>query len=71
VFGARGAGSFLSRTTAILATLFFVTSLTLAYLATHSTEGRIGSVLDKVQVETPAVPETAPANDDVPKLPEK
>jgi preprotein translocase subunit SecG len=31
VFGSRGAASFLTRTTAILATLFFVTSLTLAY----------------------------------------
>jgi preprotein translocase subunit SecG len=33
VFGSRGSSSFLSRTTAVLATLFFVTSLTLAYLA--------------------------------------
>ncbi|MGZ5050811.1 MAG: preprotein translocase subunit SecG [Methylobacter sp.] len=32
VFGAQGAASFLSRTTAILATLFFITSLTLAVL---------------------------------------
>ena len=32
VFGARGAASFLSRTTAMLAALFFVTSLALAYL---------------------------------------
>ncbi len=33
VFGARGSASFLSRTTAILATGFFITSLTLAYLS--------------------------------------
>jgi preprotein translocase subunit SecG len=33
VFGARGAASFLSRATAVLATMFFVTSLALAYLA--------------------------------------
>jgi len=33
VFGARGSSSFLSRTTAVLATLFFVTSLALAFLA--------------------------------------
>jgi len=32
VFGARGSANFLSRTTAVLATLFFVTSLSLAYL---------------------------------------
>lgn len=31
-FGSKGAGSFLSRSTAILATMFFITSLTLAYL---------------------------------------
>lgn len=33
VFGARGAASFLTRTTAILAALFFSTSVVLAYLA--------------------------------------
>jgi preprotein translocase subunit SecG len=32
VFGAQGAASFLSRTTAIMATLFFITSLGLAWL---------------------------------------
>ena len=32
VFGARGSGSFLTRATAVLAAVFFVTSLTLAYL---------------------------------------
>jgi preprotein translocase subunit SecG len=38
VFGARGASSFLSRSTAILATLFFVVSLALAILANRQTE---------------------------------
>ena len=33
VFGARGSSNFLTRLTAVLATLFFVTSLGLAYLA--------------------------------------
>ena len=32
IFGAKGSANFLSRTTAILATIFFITSLTLAYL---------------------------------------
>jgi preprotein translocase subunit SecG len=32
VFGSRGSASFLSRTTAVLATLFFLTSLGLSYL---------------------------------------
>ncbi|HEY5624188.1 MAG TPA: preprotein translocase subunit SecG [Gammaproteobacteria bacterium] len=37
VFGARGSASFLSRATAVLATLFFATSLSLAYLAGQRT----------------------------------
>ena len=35
VFGARGSASFLTRATAILAALFFINSLVLAYLASH------------------------------------
>ena len=37
VFGARGSSSFFSRATAVCATLFFVSSLTLAYLSSQST----------------------------------
>ena len=37
VFGARGSANFLSRATGVLATLFFITSLALAYLATQQT----------------------------------
>ena len=33
VFGSQGSGSFLTKSTAILATLFFITSLSLAYLS--------------------------------------
>src|SRR5205823_2598284 len=46
VFGARGSASFLSRTTAIFATLFFVTSLTLAYFSNHGTRSADTSVID-------------------------
>jgi len=42
VFGARGSGNFLSRATAIIATLFFIISLSLAYVSSN----RVGS--DKV-----------------------
>jgi len=55
VFGARGASSFLSRATSILATLFFLTSLALAYFAMRAGE-RPGIVS---QVPAPA-PVTAP-----------
>ncbi|MHB1950960.1 MAG: preprotein translocase subunit SecG [Acidiferrobacteraceae bacterium] len=33
LFGSRGSATFLSRTTAVLATIFFLTSLSLAYLS--------------------------------------
>jgi preprotein translocase subunit SecG len=39
VFGARGSGSFFSRATAVLATAFFASSLTLAYLSSQRSEG--------------------------------
>ena len=37
VFGSRGSSSFFSRATAVLATMFFATSLTLAYLSGQTT----------------------------------
>lgn len=58
LFGATGSANFLSRTTAVLATLFFITSLTLAYMASKRPTTAGGSVMDAVKVETsaPAVP---------------
>ena len=38
VFGARGSGSFFTRATAVLATAFFISSLTLAYLSSQQTK---------------------------------
>ena len=46
LFGAKGSANFLSRTTAVLATIFFITSLTLAYLNKGTTISE--SVLDKI-----------------------
>ncbi len=39
VFGSRGSSSFFSRATAILATAFFASSLTLAYMSSQGVEG--------------------------------
>jgi preprotein translocase subunit SecG len=64
VFGARGSASFLSRTTAVLATLFFVSSLGLTYLFSRQKEST--SVVDTVTQEAPA-PVTTPAP--LPSLP--
>ena len=60
VFGARGSANFLSRTTAVLATLFFLTSLGLTYL--FSQQKAPTSVVDTVPQTVPApAPTTAPA----------
>jgi preprotein translocase subunit SecG len=49
VFGARGSGSFFSRVTAVCATAFFVTSLTLAYLSSQNSAAP-SSLIDEVPV---------------------
>ena len=40
LFGATGSANFLSRTTAIAAAIFFVTSLGLTWYSSHDTEGK-------------------------------
>ena len=57
VFGARGSANFLSRSTAILAAIFFCTSLGLAYLGAQREAPK--SVLD-VAADSAAVPECLP-----------
>ena len=78
VFGAQGASSFLSRTTAILATLFFATSLGLAILVGHQ-DSEV-DLMDQPEVEevfedvplidggdiTPATESVPVLSDDVP-----
>ena len=46
LFGATGSANFLSRTTAILAAVFFLSSLGLAYLANLKPKSGGGSVMD-------------------------
>jgi preprotein translocase subunit SecG len=63
VFGSRGSANFFSRSTAVLATLFFVTSLSLAYLASQVAPSRgllEGSVLEE-ETETQPQPAELPA----------
>jgi preprotein translocase subunit SecG len=69
LFGASGASNFLSRTTAILTFVFFVTSLTLTYLSTGKSENKgvvLGQPTDATTTSAPsAVPATsAPATSD-------
>ena len=51
LFGATGSANFLSRMTAVLATLFFITSLGLAYLATHHSSAPASGVMDGLKQE--------------------
>lgn len=57
VFGARGAGNFLSHTTAVIGAVFFLNSLGLAYLSDHSSSSTVSGITlpSKVPVTT-AVP---------------
>lgn len=59
LFGATGGANFLSRTTAVLAAVFFTCTLTLAYFGASSRPAASGSVLEGAAV--PAVPAPAPA----------
>jgi preprotein translocase subunit SecG len=64
LFGAAGSANFLSRTTAILATLFFLTSIGLTFYGTM--KGKPAGVMDQGVMEKMA-PATAPKTPDVPK----
>ena len=53
LFGSSGSANFLSRMTGGLATVFFVTSLSLSYLASGGAQKPASSVMDGVKVEAP------------------
>jgi len=73
LFGSSGSANFLSRSTAVAATLFFITSLSLTYLYAHPAQQQ--GVMDKVKPAAvqvaPATPAADAANDsksgDIPK----
>lgn len=58
VFGSQGSANFLSRTTAILATIFFVTSIGLAMMARQKADSVADAGLPSVQIE-----QSVPVND--------
>ena len=68
IFGSQGSASFLSRTSAVLAMLFFISSLTLAYYS-----GRTDRVESVTQIApttaTTEQVETKPTPADLPELP--
>jgi preprotein translocase subunit SecG len=80
LFGATGSANFLSRATAVLATLFFISSLGLAYLATNKpkvgggvldavkSQPADGKAAEKAPADKPAA-ESSPATPKAPEVP--
>ena len=67
LFGASGSANFLSRTTGVLAAIFFVTSLTLAYVASSKPK-TTGSVMQEA-VKSQAAQVPAPASGEAANVP--
>lgn len=68
LFSVRGKANVLTKATGFLALGFFVTSLTLAYLATHKTSG---SIVDQIKTEqiSPVLDQKNPANNTKSEVP--
>ncbi|MEW8189676.1 MAG: preprotein translocase subunit SecG [Candidatus Thiodiazotropha endolucinida] len=66
VFGAKGSASFLTRTTALLAILFFITSMVMAYFASQRNE-QVG-VMEALD-QAPAVQVEEIQQSDIPPVP--
>jgi preprotein translocase subunit SecG len=80
LFGATGGANFLSRTTAVLAAVFFACTLLLAYMGNNRSHASTGSVLENAAAPAPVpaavdnstaaqIPGNAPAS--VPAAPAK
>ena len=63
VFGAKGSSNFFSRATAILATAFFVSSLSLAYLSSQQADVP-DSLLESVVIETSDISDQEAPNEE-------
>jgi len=61
LFGATGSANFLSRTTAWLAAVFFLTSMTLTYFSGHKSTAKEGVMSTYKETTAPAKPVEAPA----------
>ncbi len=75
VFGAKGSSNFFSRATAVLATAFFASSLTLAYISSQRPSPDDNFLEDSLATEDPLEAESTGTDDvsvdeDFPELPE-
>jgi preprotein translocase subunit SecG len=69
VFGARGSTNFFSRTTAILATLFFASSLALAFMSGQEPEQGPRSLIETAAPIEDPTPSGGEASEAIPDLP--
>ncbi|MBK1644470.1 preprotein translocase subunit SecG [Thiocapsa imhoffii] len=67
VFGSRGSGSFLTRATAVMATIFFLTSMALAYYATKGSEP--DTIMNRVDDRVILMPDAVEPVSDIPAIP--
>ena len=70
VFGASGSSNFFSRATAVMATLFFASSLTLAYMSSQQGARGLDSLLENASIEETIEqePETTDSLSEIPEL---
>ncbi|WP_213953383.1 MULTISPECIES: preprotein translocase subunit SecG [unclassified Variovorax] len=69
LFGASGSANFLSRTTAVLAAVFFACTLGLAYLSHARPSSGGGSLIERAAVSAPAPAPAAPASGSAAQIP--
>jgi preprotein translocase subunit SecG len=67
VFGSQGSGNFLSKTTGILATLFFSIALGLSYLSSQNIQKKEDSIAIQPKITTSTV---SPQQLDIPTIPD-
>jgi preprotein translocase subunit SecG len=77
VFGSAGSGNFLTRSTSLLATIFFVTSFSLAYFAKEKATGLVDEGLptlqeapaaEVIETEVPVLDEAPVSGSDAPSI---
>jgi preprotein translocase subunit SecG len=69
LFGSRGSATFLSRTTGILAAIFFATSLALAVVYSRQSGERTRSITEEAPPATSAPAPQVPAVPEAPQVP--
>ncbi|MEI7531104.1 MAG: preprotein translocase subunit SecG [Betaproteobacteria bacterium] len=72
IFGATGSSNFLSRTTAVLAAIFFVTTLSITYIGSHPSSdiGVLGKQSGAPVTQVDSVPSNDAVKEDASKIKE-